>query len=47
MIVVDYNLNYMPTALGVEVEEKLHLGVPEHRTLNVGHPTTLWNFMAC
>jgi hypothetical protein len=36
-----YNLNYTPTTLGVQVEEKLYLGVREQKRLNttaVGGP---------
>jgi hypothetical protein len=29
-----YNLNYTPTTLRVQVEEKLHLGVREQKKLN-------------
>jgi hypothetical protein len=29
-----YNLNYTPTTLGVEVEEKLYQGVREQKRLN-------------
>jgi hypothetical protein len=29
-----YNLNYAPTTLGVQVEEKLYVGVREQKRLN-------------